>query len=639
MDPRALRGPGVSCSSFPVERRTLLTIEAAVLLVAIGVRVAGLQAYEQTLFADHPMVDAYTYWEQAEGISRLVQDNGASLLRYWTRPSSLDGRDPFAEGFYQPPGYPVFLYLLGKLGSGPDLALTRAVQAAMGVATTGLLVLLGRRAGSPLGAPWAGAVAGLLFSLYPTTLLFEQDILTPALTGFLFTASLWLLWDERPRSDEAPAGPLPARTALAGLLQGLAVVVHPTYLLASGVSAAWLFRQGWLAPPRIPAGRRLASTLALLLGLGLALSPTAWRNAAIHHQPALVSHNSGVNFYLGNNPGWRDTMFLRPGLPFRKLVLEAEPHERQVHERNDYWWERTQAEIREKPIVWGATVMTKALWSFNDLELPRNEDYRCRTDDGPLAWVGRLPVHYGWVLPLALLGAVGLVRRGGPGGLVPGAWLALHLPLVVFIVSDRYRLATWPLVCIAAAVGVVAVVDQLRRRALPHWSWALLLVPLAVAHAPLDRRTDYDEAWCLHVDGNLALMAGDNARAAELYRQALELDPEDWGARDFLARTLYEEGKVDAAAELMEPLVEWFPDHYPTLYFMGRLEEKRGRTNAAADYLGRAYRVPGDRTSTGVRYVRMLVEAGRVDEARAVVAADETLRGHPKLAGVLPDDR
>lgn len=610
----------LSWSNWDVERRTVQLLEAGVLGLAVAVRVAGLWSVEQTLYADHPMVDAYTYWDQARQM--------------------LEGEDPFADGFYQPPGYPAFLWLVARLTGGADLSLLRAVQALFGVVTTGLLVVLGRRIGEQWRAPWVGVVAGLLYCLYPSTLLFEQDVLTPALTCLLFTATLALLWDERPvdQASGRPAGPSPLRTGAAGLLLGLAVVVHPTYLLVAGAAGAWVAVQGLRGTAGAPVARRAAPTLAFAAVLALSLAPTTWMNTVQHQQPALVSHNSGVNFFLGNNLQWRDTMFLRPGLPFRKLVLEAEPHRRQVSERNDYWWARTRAEIADHPLSWLSILSTKALWSVNDTEIPRNEDYRCRTDDGPMAWLRRLPVHYGIVLPFALAGAVLLSRRPGPGRLVPLSWAALQLPLILFVVSDRYRLATWPVVCLAAGVGLAGLVQAWldRREGRPgSRGWLLLLLALPIPFLPIDQRTAYDPAWCLHVDGNLALMSGDREGAVTLYTQAMALDPEDWGARDFLARTVAREGDLDQAMALMDPLLVWFPDHYPSLYFAARTEQRRGNLDRAADLMGRAFAVPGDRTNTGVRYVKLLVSAGRRSEARGVVAEHAELQGHPELVGVL----
>ncbi len=591
-----------------MKARTVQALELSVLGLAVAIRALGLWSYHQTDFADFPMVDAFTYWDQTQKL--------------------LAGQDPFAEGFYQPPGYPFVLAILARLTGGADLLVVHLSQALMGVLTTGLLILLGRRVVPQGLAPWAGAAAGLVYTLYPSTLLFEQDLLTPALTCLLSTGALALLWG----GERGVPSPLPA--ALAGLLLGLAVVVHPTYLIAALGLIAWLAWRGLReAPPAWP-----RSLLALGVALGLALAPTAWLNATKYDQPALVSHNSGLNFYLGNNLDWRETMFLRPGLPFRRLVLQAEPDKRDVAARNDYWWQRAREELGGRWASVASILGTKALWSINDVEVPRNEDYRCRTDDGPMSWIARLPLRYGLVLPFALIGAVALSRRGGPGRMIPLSWAALHLPLVLFLVADRYRLATWPLISLASAAGLSELgrlVQSLRAGRPGSKAWLLLLPLLPLPFLPIDARTAYDPAWCLHVDGNLALMKGEREQAAELYREAMALDPEDWGARDFLARTLAEQGEDAQAIALMEPLLDWFPDHYPSLYFQARQYEKTGQLDLAAETMGRAWRVPGERTSTGVRYVRLLARAGRKAEGRAVVAAAPELQGHPGLEGVL----
>ena len=551
------------------------------LALAAAAHLAAALSVGQTLYARHPMVDAYTYWEQASQL--------------------FAGTDPFAEGLYQPPGYPAFLAVLGLLTGRPELAVVRWTQAGLGILTAAGLWAAGRRLGERHGVPWAGAAAALLFSLYPTTLLFEQDILTPALTGACLVGALLCLLGGRLWA--APLG---------GLLVGLAVVCHPTYLLAGAGLGLWRARQ--------PGGRRAG--LAFLLALALALVPTTARNLRDFGEPALVSHNAGINFYLGNNPAWRRTAFLRPGLPFRELALEAEPHRRNVAERDDYWRQRTLEEIADHPDAWAATLATKLYWSVHSTEIPRNEDYRCRVEDPALGWLGWLPVRYGWVLPLALLGAV-RARRDPEGRLLAGLWALLHLPLLVFLVADRYRLATWPLLCLLAPLGV-----PLLRTLWQHRSpWGLALLAAAVIPwLPIDPVTQRDPAWCRHVEGNLAYMEEDYDRARVLYEEAVALDPEDMGARGYLAAILQRERRYDAAAELFLPVVRAYPDHFPSLRTMSELEQQRGNVSAAADYMGQAYRVPGDRTSTGKRYVKLLLEAGRRAEAEAVVAADPALQ-------------
>lgn len=573
---------------------TIRRLEWAVLAAAIAVRAAGLASLDETPWADTPLVDAYTYWEQAKAL--------------------LAGQDPFAQGYYQPPGYPHFLAIVSRLGAGDaDLGWVRQVQAALGVLTTWGVVVLGRRLGSLWDRPWVGAVAGGLFTLSPTVLLFEQDILTPALTGALFVAALVAVW-----RDEAS----PGRGLAAGLAMGACAAVHPTYLLAVP-ALAW----------GVGLKRQTTTVLALGLGLALGLAPTTVRNLRDFDQLALVSHNAGLNLFLANNPDWKDTGFLKAGLPFRQLVLEAEPHLRDSFARNDYWLDRTRQAVLDDPVSWAGGVATRALWSVNHLEIPRNEDYRCRTAKGPLSWVGWLPVRFGWLFPLALLGAVHSWRRGQRG--LALLWLSLQLQLLIFLVSDRYRVSTWPLLCLGGAVGLGVVSDWIRARRAPGATLAWWLPAVLLPWVPIDARAGPQPGWCLHVEGHFAWMDKDHATAASRYEAALVVDPDALNTRYWLAQAYHELGREDAAAAALGPVLAAFPDSYPALMLMTRIHEGRQDYAEAARMAGRAYRVPGPRTNTGVRWIKLLLRSGDRAAAESAAAADPALADHPKVRAAL----
>jgi 4-amino-4-deoxy-L-arabinose transferase-like glycosyltransferase len=148
--------------------------EWAAIAAAVAVRIAAVLSFAETDYASHPLVDAYTYWDQAGKL--------------------FDGQDPFRDGLYQPPGYPYFLAQLGRLTGQPELIAVRWAQAGLGVLSSILLLVLGRSLGGRVGVPWAGAAAAVLLSLYPTTLLFELDILTPAVTTAAFLGALAASW-------------------------------------------------------------------------------------------------------------------------------------------------------------------------------------------------------------------------------------------------------------------------------------------------------------------------------------------------------------------------------------------------------------------------------------------------------------
>ena len=309
-------------------------------------------------------------------------------------------------------------------------------------------------------------------------------------------------------------------------------------------------------------------------------------------------------------------------LNFRQLALEAEPHKRDGFQRNSYWMSRGIAEVTAAPHVWFQTLATKALWSVNDTEIPRNEDYRCRTQAGPLSWLGHRLVRYGWVFPLALLGAWVGWRRPQARFMVC-AWATLHLPVVLFIVADRYRLATWPMMCLLVPLGI----ESLRR--VPTMGWKTILafvIACVIPWLPIDERTQEDPAWCEHIAGNLDFMDNDLDAAEAHYREAVRLAPSDWSAHIWLAQTLSKRGQVSEALEHVQIVLKDFPDSFPTLRTAAAMEAKRGDHAAAAELLLRAYAVPGDRTSTGVRAVKMLYRSGQAKRAEGVLSRD------PKLA-------
>lgn len=597
-------------------------VDLGVMLVILVVHLLALQLYSGTPAARHPMVDAFVYWDQAD-----------RLLR---------GQDPFAEGYYQPPAYPMLLAELGRLTGGLSLTLTRVVQVLLSVLSAGGLLLLGRRIGAGLGLRWVGPVAALLFGLYPTTLLFSLDILTPALTGALLIGALLCLY--------LPAAPLGLRRALgAGLLLGLCVALHPTFLLA-GIGVLVMILIGWLGGD---GGRRAAMAAAFGLGLSAPVAPTALHNWRQFGVVELVSHNAGLNLYLGNNPGMEQTAFLRAGLPFRKLVLDADPDDRNLAERNAYWKGRLASEVFADPLGALRVLAVKLWWSLHDTEIPRNEDLRCRTRSGEaLAWLRFSPVRYGAALSFAWLGGLYLWRRRGEaeGALAAGwarqlgsLWLCLHLPVVLFLVADRYRVASWPLLSLLGGVGVAVMVER--------WPWrsgealdaarrlfaegrsglasvaGVLMLQLVPIHPP----TEPSDPWCRYTKANLAFEEGELDEARTLYLEVLGAWPDDMGANSWLAYIAARREDWPTAIRHMREVTKQFPEHFPSWRELADWQLKADDREGAVRSLQSAYRVPGDRTSTGVKLVKLLRALGREEEANLIIAGDAKLAAHPKL--------
>jgi len=74
---------GSSCHNGVVSFVKLNSMERVALAVAVVVRVGAVLSLLSSAYADHPMVDAFTYWDQATKL--------------------YNGDDPFSSGYYQPP--------------------------------------------------------------------------------------------------------------------------------------------------------------------------------------------------------------------------------------------------------------------------------------------------------------------------------------------------------------------------------------------------------------------------------------------------------------------------------------------------------------------------------------------------------
>ena len=129
-------------------------------------------------------------------------------------------------------------------------------------------------------------------------------------------------------------------------------------------------------------------------------------------------------------------------------------------------------------------------------------------------------------------------------------------------------------------------------------------------------------------------MNDDLSDALVLYEQSVGQDPHNLNAYQYIASLHYRNRRYHQAEKAMEHVLDAFPDHFPSLKMMSNIQAALGRASDAADTMGAAYRVPGDRTHTGVTYVRLLLEAGRRDEAIQVMTSNPELNAHPRLRDV-----
>ena len=519
-------------------------------LLALGLRIAYVyQADESPLF-DAPMVDARTY-----------VDDGLKLVE-----GGWSGGD---QPFWQPPLYPYFLAALFTLG-GESYYLPRVVQAVVGAGTCVLLFFLGCRAFSPS----VGCLAGLMAALYGPFIYFEGELLPVGLAlcldVFLLLA---LLWAARGRGW--------ARWLLAGFLLGLSGLTVANVFLFAPVVVLWATCFLPLAAPgagRESESRRLVRRIlehprfvhmsAFLLGLALVVAPVTLRNRIAGGEWVLVSYNAGVNFFIGNNPDYDETVRIRPGRAWLELVNtpETEAGITGRSEGSAYFFARSWEYIASDPVGYVRLMLRKLYFFFRGEEIPRNLDpYFARNYSAVLEfllWKRGLAFPFGVIAPLALLGLGQFLasrsRRTPAAALVVLFTATYILSVVLFFVTTRYRLPAVPCLLLFAAHAVVSLGAWRGRRLVAAAGvLALLLAGSNAGAGAMDMEGDaYQHYWM----GVAFAEKGMKANARREYRHAVRLDPSHEEALFGLLAVYAEQQRYVDAVEAGRQLLRHYPD-------------------------------------------------------------------------------
>ena len=184
---------------------------------------------------------------------------------YSAAASHLVEHGEFPKGYDRAPLYPLFLAGVYAL-AGKSFIILRIVQAVLGACIAVLIAVIGKRAGSPA----IGAIAGIVWGIYPMG-VFIAGLMYPTtlLTVLLACGVLCLVT----RPDDQG---YPVRVALAGLLFGLSALAKPIVLGTIVFVAFWIVF--WSRSGRI-----------FLLGIFVfttvtALLPWTVRNAYVYDQ-------------------------------------------------------------------------------------------------------------------------------------------------------------------------------------------------------------------------------------------------------------------------------------------------------------------------------------------------------------------
>ncbi len=536
------------------------------------------------------LVRVVQYWEVHDYVLLRVPLVDAQENVEWAALWSRGGTLP-ADVFYKPPFYPLVLSWMMRL-CGPDVGSAYLLNGILGVLDVALLAGWMRRfAPAPLALA-AAAVA----ALYAPFLYYEVQALPTTLAVTLALCSLLLL-----------DGGGTWRRLLTGLVLGFLVLTRPSFLVWAGGACLWL----------LASGRGARAALLVGLGAAVAILPVTLRNRARGGAWVLVSANSGINFYLGNNADWERTWLLRPGLEWEELVRRIPESERLGQARWDRYFARQAWDwVRHEPLGFAAAVGRRTLHLLSSYELDRNLDIRSfRAHSRVLRW----SLSYAVLAPWLFLGLVLAWRRGGTARLAAVFWLCTLPSMLLVFVSERYRVDAAPATLAMALLGAGEMLAHLRRRptVLPAWSVvSLVLIAAALTYGDWGKLRRARGPHGAALEG-VAYYKEGNLEAARLRLQAaIAADPTDADAHYQLGTTLQKQGQPEVALQAFTNAARLVPGNPKPPMAAGMVLRGLGRREEALASYERACSLEPQNAMLHLETARLLEEMGRSTAAR-----------------------
>jgi hypothetical protein len=370
--------------------------------------------------------------------------------------SRLERGSPTA---FRPPIYPSALAVVQALGGG--WTTERVLGALLGVVTVLLVFLISLR----LWGRRIAIVAGAIAAVFPPLVALNASLLSEVLFLPLTLASLLavLVFRDTRRLRWAAA---------AGLLCGLAALTR-----TSGLPVVLAIATGaWVLRPRLSRAALSAPAVVVLAAI-VAISPWVIRNTVEFHR--FIGLTTATGFALaGTYSDESRAKAQHPGQPFVPFQLDTF---RGLFAKRGLDEAALTQDLNDRGVDFmrahpGYVVETIA-WNIpRVLDMERDISFKSYLSartlqalhvgsiESPVVYLGSLYA----VLVLALIGVVAQVRRIGPPRAPLFVWLvpALNiLPALTIYGLARYRAPVDPFLVMLAAVGVVAVLDRLPRRA------------------------------------------------------------------------------------------------------------------------------------------------------------------------------
>lgn len=506
-------------------RKSLLFIFILTFLVRF-IYVVELSA--KSPFFDNPVVDADAYYSAAKYIAKtgdwlgeghtynisISEELITPEMAYWVE-----------RPYWQAPLYFYFLAFVFKL-FGISFWLILILQSLLS-AVSGVFVYA---VAVYFFSHRVAFFSGFVFSLYGTLIFFSGELLVPAFLIFLILLMFYflLIAFETKKLNH---------WILFGLFFSLGLIARSTLIVFLPAVLFWILYKRFKTKEL----GAVVQPIAILLITCFFFPVLTWvRNMAITGENVLVSTNSGINFYIGNNENWLETYKIRPGHQWNVLVrepLKAENSWTLNHSRqNSHFLQKTTSWILKNPGKFLTGLLEKTYFHFHGYELIRNVDLyhlsRYSVLLSILLWyVPFLHFPAGLLIPLFLISFIFLFQKNWRKYFLLTSFLILtSFVIVVFFPTSRYRIQFIPFFIMVAVFGVekfiLLVKEKKWKKVAPAAGiFVVLFVVLNLSNISRTFESPVFTATNYYMEGVVYYKQQNYEKAIDLFQKTISIDP------------------------------------------------------------------------------------------------------------------
>ncbi|MCX8082079.1 MAG: glycosyltransferase family 39 protein [bacterium] len=490
--------------------RTLLYI---ILLAGLILRFIYLYLFKDTAYFNPLLMDGY---DQKTFILWAKQ-----ILKH---PWYVNGAP-----FYMAPLYAYFLAAYHLLSSG-NLIIISLIQLIMDVLLCFLLYYIGKT----LYNEWAGIIAAFLVAFYRTSIVYASAILSDGLICFLYILFIFLIYYSLQK-------PSLTKWIFTGMVLGLAALSKPTIaiFLPFLLIGLYLYPAKNFLPLKIKAKWQPLYIFSLILFISaLVIIPVTIRNYYVSGKFVPICTNGPINWKIGNSADSLGLFHYPKGELLSPLSIA----------------------------FWKLFFIKMGLF-FTSYEWPQNLNVYIMEKIIPVLKIAF--VKFGFIVPFGFTGLIILFRNWKKNFIFITFTISNVLWVVLFFITDRYRLPAVSCFSISAGCLIVWCIEKLKEKKLLQPVIICLIAGIFAFFfntkpGPLIPDVSWKGFANLSIKNIQYDIQQNNIYSA--HKKALQyykLLPYDFRASFLLANTFLIRGDKDTAVYLLKQTLELNPDFTP----------------------------------------------------------------------------